>query len=509
MRRSLLLLALSTVSCGLRPARYADAPAVTVVTDDAPIPSPRRHEIEDGTAYSDALLRRPVLDALDPRRDPYAGDVNALDEVPQSSWFQLETPDDGPPVAPLRMAADATAYGPRQLAVTDARGLAYILEIDPARHPELRTSALAISSRLVRAVGLLTPATWVVSLEEEHFELAGQEVARARFAAGPPSEDARHRVAATRWPVGIDIGDTAVTDTRADDPNDHVPHEDRRTLRSLPVLFSWLAYEGFSHESTRDVYVGPEGRGHVMHYLLGLGNTLGTRAAEGDDAVGVPGIESGASLFKSLITLGFASKQVKASRPRPFMQLGDLSAEVDVGSYRTTLPYAPMKRALPGDWYWMAKRLASISLPKLQAAMAFGRMSDPDAAAHLEGLLIERRRAVVLAAMTRVTPLEVESLEGDLLVLSDASRPFRPPAERRYRVAFLNDDGTPAAEEGIALSKDSVRIALPQASYLVVRVTLVPLMSDPPRAVEVHLVRRGGGYVVRGVRHLSGRGRLG
>jgi len=81
----------------------------------------------------------------------------------------------------------------------------------------MQTGAAAVASRLMHALGY--------------------RVAEAHITA---TEDGR-RVLATRWPGGIDLGPTPIRDTRPDDPNDRVPHLERRTLRAMKLVAAWLA----------------------------------------------------------------------------------------------------------------------------------------------------------------------------------------------------------------------------------------------------------------------------
>ena len=64
-----MLALVGLAACAWRPARFADAPVVTEVADDAPIGMPRAVRAPDEFLVADAFLRRVVIGALDPRRD--------------------------------------------------------------------------------------------------------------------------------------------------------------------------------------------------------------------------------------------------------------------------------------------------------------------------------------------------------------------------------------------------------------------------------------------------------
>ena len=66
---------------------------------------------------------------------------------------------------------------------------------------------------------------------------------------------------------------------RIDDPNDLVPHENRRTLRALRVLGAFVNLQEIRPANTLDVYEGEAGHGFVRHYFLDLGQAFGGYAA--------------------------------------------------------------------------------------------------------------------------------------------------------------------------------------------------------------------------------------
>ena len=74
------------------------------------------------------------------------------------------------------------------------------------------------------------------------------------------------------------IGGFRYYDTRPDDPNDIVPHEDRRVLRALKVFGAWTNLVDMKAGNTLDSVITENGKGVVRHYLQDVGSTFGTGA---------------------------------------------------------------------------------------------------------------------------------------------------------------------------------------------------------------------------------------
>ena len=55
--------------------------------------------------------------------------------------------------------------------------------------------------------------------------------------------------------------------TRGDDPNDVIPHEDRREIRANRLLAAWLNHFDSRSANSLDMLVGENGRKFVKHLL--------------------------------------------------------------------------------------------------------------------------------------------------------------------------------------------------------------------------------------------------
>ena len=88
--------------------------------------------------------------------------------------------------------------------------------------------------------------------------------------------DGSYRVVASKALPGKPIGRVRFFGTRPDDPNDIVPHEDRRELRGYGVFAAWLNHVDAKAINSLDTLVTENGRSFVRHHLIDFGSSLGS-----------------------------------------------------------------------------------------------------------------------------------------------------------------------------------------------------------------------------------------
>src|SRR5688572_11316605 len=203
-----------------------------------------------------------------PRPVP-AEDVNALDEVPCSTWFcprnHLEpmSPEEiaagpeakGPPVPPLTVVEGKSGGFTPGFIVKDSRDVRYLLKLDPPGQVGLASGAEVVGTRLFHAAGYNVPATYAVRLTEDDMRVDPEATYKrhkfeeTRFDAATlaailalAGRDAEGRLSgmAVAWLPGKVLGGFDFRGRRGDDPNDRIPHEHRRSLRASYVIFGWL-----------------------------------------------------------------------------------------------------------------------------------------------------------------------------------------------------------------------------------------------------------------------------
>ena len=496
---------LAIASCEYRPARFAGRPPVGSVADDAPIPVPRTRPLLEAVYYPEVYLRRELVGALDPSRHPYAADANSLDQVPRSSWYDPVDPADpwrgyvdGPPLEPLTPVANRPTSGqPDATVVVDARGLRYELQPDLPMHPEVRTAAAAVSSRLLRALGYRTPEVWITTAPQGW------------------------RVSATRWPVGVDLGPTPMRTTRPDDPNDVLPHPDRRSLRSLGLVAAWLQLTRLPPRLLRDVYVGSPGHGHVQHHIVGLDGALGAATLlDALDMAADPDREE-ADFFFRLGTLGLSPKPEQLIPRPPARGLGWLPPAVAPGDFSVSPPFEPFDRIQAADAYWVAKRLAALPDSTIDQAIADGKLYTAAARSALGRILRSRRRFVVGFGYEQTTPCELldairpggnaamASRSPVRLVVVDLAiqQGYASPGSTQYEMRILDERGDLIApEETVTPSTAVFAVAVPGAYLLEHDYVVVSLRARrggtlAPRSFDIHLQPAGGRVRLMGLRH--------
>ena len=534
---ALLVAASSSAGCAYRPARFAEAPPVTHVADDEPIDMPLRLEVNDVVEFSELFVGRPLVEAMRTTRRPPPGDINALDEVPVSSWFapldvedagsfEMVYAEGGAPVPPYRVLLERAPSGKDGIPVVDGLGRRFELRRDTSDRREMRTAAAAVAGRLVRALGYHAPEVHVTDASEGDFTtapgdehpqsiLSGAEptepdVVREKLrdkldewiASAPALKSGNYRFSATRWPPGVDVGRTPAMGLRGDDPNDRVPHESRRTLRALKLVGAWLGFTRFTPHDLRDVYVGQPGEGHLRHFVVGMDRSLGTESIVGkrpeqkDEMV-------------LLATLGFAPDPNIPPTQRKYVAIGAIGEEVDPAEYGPGLPFPPMDHFDGGDAFWIAKRIAAVSEEMVLLAVRAGKVSNGTARRLLFELILARQRRVVEWGYSQTTPCDVEAVTDRGVVVVDraVAAGFTKGKNVEYMVSYL-DSGGEVSNPGAILGPEGERFAIPlpraafaKDGYAVVRLRAEVGGRPAPRSLEVHLKRRDAGVRLLGVRH--------
>ena len=514
--------------------RFANEPAVWLVNDRRDVA--KRPDVSlalDDLDYYDRSFAGPVVRALRLPGKHRARGVNALDEVPDSTWFTNRigvrdlTPaevfdgpdtDEGPePHTPWTVRSTKGGGTELGLVITDARGVAYLVSFDDPQRPEIETGTAVVVDRLLWAAGYNVPAQQVAYVRPSQLVIAPDAVIKDHF--GNPTgrldqkqladtlakvwhaPDGRIRVLVSRRIEGTPLGGTPPSGVRDGDPNDRIPHQLRRDLRGMYPILAWLDHIDLIQSNFLDMWIPDPrdpARHYVVHYMVDFGKSLGTMAIT-DHFLreGYTYSFDWVYVLRDLVTLGFA--------PRPW---DDRSAPAlvgvsptftagrfDPGAWRPSLPYAPFDDADRFDKFWGTKILAHFTRAQIHAAVEAGRFTDARTIEYLTDTLVARQHATEAYWYARVNPLDRFRAMGEALCFDDLAiaAQLASPANTRYELASYDWKGRPigqitmtAPPSGPACSNDVVA-ATQHDGYTIVRIrTLRPEYAG---TTFVHIAR--------------------
>ena len=412
-----------------------------------------------------------------------ARDVNAVDEVPCSTWFCPRNhlrpmtaeeiaagPGGIPPQLPLRIVKGKDRGAALGFQVVDAAGRRFLLKLDPAGHLGMSTAAEMVGTRLFHAAGYNVPANFVLDLNPDDlivdpgatFMLYGvqkrpltADLVSERLLHAARTPDGRLRAVAVSWLSGKVLGAFDMKGRRTDDPNDRIGHEDRRSLRASWVLAAWLAVYDESALNTLDAYVEESGRHFVRHYLIDFGAGLGSATTDikGPADSGQHSVEIGRTLG-SWLSLGLYRRHYQSQRDAwaagiaQHPALGWIPAEdFDVEAFRTNRKVPAHKRLTDRDRYWGAKLVTSFTDEQLGAVVGAARL-DPDDAAYVVRVLGVRRDVIGRRYLTAVTAVESPAVADGQLCFDDLAiaRGYADASRVRYRLRVSDERGRPLGE---------------------------------------------------------------
>lgn len=208
--------------------------------------------------------------------------INTLGEVPDSSWFTNRPPLSieelrngarihGGPQPPFTVVAAKTEGVTPGFRLEDGRGLTYFVKVDPRQNVEMGSAADVMGALFLYAAGYNVPENYIVLARREDLRLSEKAtitglsgkkypLTKAQFEKildqVPVESSGQVRLMASLTVSGRIIGPFRYEYTRSDDPNDLIPHDRRRDLRGLDVLFAWLNHTDAKGENSLDSVVG-------------------------------------------------------------------------------------------------------------------------------------------------------------------------------------------------------------------------------------------------------------
>jgi hypothetical protein len=427
-----------------------------------------------------------------------AANINTIGEVPDSSWFTnrlgirpMTTEDvaigpnttDGPAPGPLTITSSKSDGVTPGFTVKDGKGERWFLKFDPPGYRGMATGTEVAVTKLMWALGYNVPENRIAYLRREQLVI-GQG---ATFT--PPGRTARamresdignlvgranreldgsYRVVASRALPGKPVGRVRFVDTRPDDPNDIVPHQDRRELRGYGVFAAWLNHVDAKAINSLDVLVTENGKSYVRHYLIDFGSALGSGGvAPADYWAGFEYLVQPHDVLKQMVGFGF---NVPKWRTMPFYEsraIGRLprdNAAFNPDTWKPRVPNQAFLHARSDDRFWAARKLSAMTAEMIRAAVGAGEFGDPEAEEFLVRALGERRDAILRAYLPAVNPIVEPSLDsaGVLTFRNAAVDADVARSPRGYRAVWSTFDNTTGNTQVIGgTSAETTRIEAP------------------------------------------------
>jgi hypothetical protein len=420
--------------------------------------------------------------------------INTLGEVPDSAWFTNRLGTRAMSVEELvRGPGDANAPAMDKpwlvtsaknqgvtpgLVVVDSHGRKYFVKFDPKSNPEMASASDVIGAKFLYDLGYFTPENYIVTFARS--QIVVNEKSEYKDAAGikhqmtdrdvdnilkkvPLDKEGRYRGMASFSIAGELIGPRRYYGMRTDDPNDIVPHENRRDLRGLYVFLAWLNHTDAKSDQSMDAVVEENGLRYVKHYLLDFGDIMGSDSDSPKDPWRghVYAFEFKPALVQ-FASLGMYIPHWETAHYPDIPAIGNFdSKSFDPEHWRTNYPVPPFGLRTPGDTYWAAKKLMALSDEAIRAVVKTGQYSDSPAVDWATRCLIERRDKVGRAFFSDVLPLDNFKVQNGELAFEDLAVKYHFASPRSYAIqwsVFDNSSGvkTPiAGASGITLPRSN------------------------------------------------------
>jgi hypothetical protein len=524
------------------PRFYPDDPIAT--DDDMALDASKATAIRDSNLFDFAAN---TFTSPGARHDVSAQNVNTLGEVPDSSWFvnriglrTLSTaeivrgPDrfDSISFDGWRVSGDKSSGLQPGFRMTDPSGHLYQIEFDPPSNPEMATGAEVIGTAFYHAFGYHTVDVYIAELDPSRIEIApnarmtdplvGERRQMTRrdvdevLRRGARLTNGRYRVLVSRFADGAPLGNFRYYGSRPDDPNDIVPHEDRRELRAARVFGAWLNHDDSRGVNSLDMLQTDGARRYVKHYMFDFGSIMGSGTVFAQrHRAGNEYIVDWAPGWLTLATLGLYTREwLHIDYPDVPPSVGRFEGKsFDPLTWRPEYPNTAFDNMRPDDAFWAARIVAKFSDADIRAIVSKARYTDPRATEYIATTLIERRNKVLKAWLTALNPLVDFTLSADgTLTFSNAAvaAGVATPATE-YRVRWSRfDNATGAATGTIETTAIDTRMVAPSQVLAGAEFVQVDLASQHPDfsawriPVTVHFRREPGGWVLVGVTRQPG-----
>ena len=406
-----------------------------------------------------------------------AKNINTVDEVPDSAFFvnragrvpltpalvaRAANTSAGPAAGPWTVVSAKSDGVTPGFTIRDPANQLWFVKFDPPGWRAMATGSEIVAAKLFWAAGYHTAEYHIAQLKPANLVIGKDtritppgEMARGMqrsdvtwlLSRADRDADGSSRVILSKATPGRPVGRITFHGTRADDPNDVVPHEHRRELRGYFVFAAWLNHVDAKGINSLSSLVTENGRSFIRHYLLDFGSALGSAAVgpregwEGYEAL----VEQPGEIGARVLSLGFKIPKWCTQDYFEFPAIGRLPrdhSEWDPQSWWPHITNAAFRHMRPDDTFWAATKLAAISDDMIKAAVTEAKFGNPAAEAFLAKAISDRRLRILQAFLPKVNPLvDLAITDGRLTfrnIAVDAAVADRVPGYRALWYTFDN-----------------------------------------------------------------------
>jgi hypothetical protein len=476
-----------------------------------------------------------------------AGNVNTVDEVPDSSWFTNRAgarpialdeiargPNNGSPPAAGRwvIVREKSAGVHPGFTAKDANGDTWFVSFDNSQNPEGESAATVVATKLFWALGYNQVETFITTVDPDTLEIDSGATrkrpsgSRTRFTRDDLDEvleraardsDGNYRVVAGRLVAGKVLGGFRYSGTRPDDPNDIVPHEHRRELRALRVFGAWMNLTDLKAGNTLDTLVVENGRSIVKHVLQDVGSTFGMANGANDWNIGYEFFYEPRVSRRRLLSFGFDLSPWQTIPYREYPSIGRFDGDhFDPTTWKPHTPTIAYMEMRADDAFWAAARVMAMTDDVIRAAVRTGQYSDADAEQYLASVLMKRRDKIGRTYLTAINPIDRPALDeaGTLTFGNAAVAAGFAQAPTQYRAVwsrFDNDTGAtaPIGDTHSARASMTAPGELPRGADAFVQIDISADTADHPswqHPVRTHFRRSTSGWKLVGLERLPAAG---
>jgi hypothetical protein len=476
----------------------------------------------------DRLLRAAGALGAHPQRE--AVNVNAFDEAPNSTWFTNRNHVHAVPVAEMLQGPDSVFLPTKPwiikhakkggwsagFQIKDADGKKWLVKLDPLGYPQLSTGADMVARTLLHAAGYNVPHN-----EPAPFR-RGDVTIDADLSRGTKGElftdadldsvlshgailaDGSYSAFASLFIPGHVLGSPSMNRLRPGDSNDWYSHINRRELRGLFALCSWVNdWDTEDHQFIDSFVESRDSLGYVEHYILDAGSSFGASAFRPKEVrAGYETTLDFGWTARRILSLGFVEEPWRRARQETGIpSIGNFESEVyRPEDFTQLVPQPAFREMTDRDGYWGAKIVASFSDAQIAAAVEAAHYEDPRARDCLVRNLIVRRDKIARHWFGRVAPLDFFSVDDGALRFHDLAVDVGLESARGYDVEVESMGGGAPRDQHVHVN--GALLPLTDFGSGASRLSLeISVSGNRAKPAHVELTRRDSGWIVTRVRH--------